>query len=87
MLLTTKRYHGNPVRQHMLIQGLSPEHFELWLALFKQSLLDIFEADIADRIYQKALRMGDSMQKAIFDVPETWKDLLLELNLKPHPQT
>lgn len=75
ILLTTRRYHGNPVRQHMMIQGLSPQHFELWLELFSETLHDIFSPEIAQDIHNKAFRMGKNMQKAIFEVPETWQHL------------
>ncbi len=48
------RYMGDPLMPHMFLGGLSVEHFERWLILFRQTLDEIFTPEVAIRIYGRA---------------------------------
>ena len=64
VLFGVAKYQGNPVRQHVLLNQLSPlrkEHFEQWLVLWNQTINSRFVGEKADEILSKAKMMGDLM--------------------------
>jgi hemoglobin len=74
VLLASGRYYGQPLHAHMMVQGLTPEHFSAWLELWRNTLDDLYTPDLADKIYTAAARMGSRMQYALFERPvaEGW---------------
>ena len=64
MLLKTGRYDGRPMRPHLVL-NLSPAHFDRWLALFEPTVREIFSADVAGAIIQRARRIADSFEIGI----------------------
>ncbi|MBT4138792.1 MAG: group III truncated hemoglobin [Candidatus Latescibacteria bacterium] len=64
ILLTTGRFHGNPRLKHAALPHIEPEHFERWLALFEPTLHEIYDADTANQIFARALRMREVLQTA-----------------------
>lgn len=61
VLLATGRYKGNPMMRHLQL-GLDPEHFTRWLALFEETVRDIFAPDSAAFIVERAQSIGASLQ-------------------------
>ncbi len=63
-LLRTGRYDGRPMRPHLVLP-LTPAHFDRWLALFEPTVREIFSADVAGAIIQRARRIADSFEMGI----------------------
>jgi len=70
IMLTSGRYHGNPVAAHRRLADLTPELFERWLALFAETCGALFDEAIAAAFMDKARRIGTSLQIALFYRPE-----------------
>lgn len=70
VLLTSKRYYGNPLRAHLMVQGIEQHHFEQWLCLFNDTVTDLFCESLAKDIMHRATRMAARIQETIFDPPE-----------------
>ena len=70
IMLTSGRYHGNPVAVHRRTEGVTPQLFERWLALFGETASELFEEPLADAFMDKANRIATSLQLAMFYKPE-----------------
>ncbi|MBX6316125.1 MAG: group III truncated hemoglobin [Isosphaeraceae bacterium] len=68
-LLRTGRYSGRPVERHRAIEGLSPEHFDRWIALFEATVRDLCPSAEAEAFLVRAQRMRDGMIKVLGLVP------------------
>ncbi|MFG1432522.1 group III truncated hemoglobin [Xanthobacter sp. V2C-8] len=64
-LLGTGRYTGNPFSAHISLQ-LRPEHFTLWVALFKLTARRVLEPAAADRAIAKVEHMSTCFQAGLF---------------------
>jgi len=69
VMLTTGRYKGNPMATHMR-QPIEPPFFDRWLALWRETVGELFTPDIAARFAEKAERIGESLKLALFFKPE-----------------
>lgn len=68
--LNTGAYSGKPVPAHQKLSGVQPWHFNLWLALFRQTLDDTAPSrEAADYFMERAERIAQSLQLAMFGVP------------------
>ncbi len=47
MLLGTRRYDGRPLRKHLMLPDLGDEHFRRWLALFRKTVEELCQPDVA----------------------------------------
>ena len=81
--LGTGRYSGRPHQAHRSL-GLSPEHFERWLGLFRDTAQEAcpeaapFFIDRANRIaesLQIGLGIGPKAQQRLKLLPREWKQL------------
>jgi hemoglobin len=70
IMLTSGRYHGNPVTAHRSIEGITPALFERWLVLFAETCAELFEPSIVTAFMDKAKRIATSLQLALFYRPE-----------------
>lgn len=70
VMLTSGRYHGNPVAVHRRLDGIKPAHFERWLALFGETCRELFGDETAATFMDKANRIATSLQLAMFYRPE-----------------
>jgi hemoglobin len=70
IMLTSGRYHGNPVAAHRKLGGLTPQLCERWLALFAETCGELFDEPLADAFMDKAQRIATSLQLALFYRPE-----------------
>lgn len=63
-------YSGRPMPAHVKLEGLTPEHFQIWLSLFDQTLVEIDCSEAArDFILERANRIATSFQLHIFHNP------------------
>jgi hemoglobin len=70
VLLQEGSYSGRPMPVHMKLKGLTPEHFQHWLGLFRQTLGEIGASDAAtDAVMDRAERIAQSFQLNIFYKP------------------
>lgn len=72
MALRTDSYKGRPLPPHVPL-GLAPEHFERWLALFKQTARDTCSAQGAAFFIDRAERIADSFQMALGIGVKAWR--------------
>jgi hemoglobin len=70
IMLTSGRYHGNPVTAHRRLEGITPQLFERWLALFAETCGELFDDSLAATFMDKARRIATSLQLALFCRPE-----------------
>ena len=69
--LNAGRYSGKPVPAHQKLDGVEPWHFNIWLALFRQTLEDTAPSPAAVPYFmERAERIAESLQLAMFGGPE-----------------
>ena len=65
------RYSGRPVPAHQKLAHVEPRHFNIWLALFRQTLEDTAPSPAAVLFFmERAERIAQSLQLAMFGLPE-----------------
>ncbi len=69
VMLRSRRFNGRPVATHRALAGVTPEHFDTWLRLFDDSARTIYSAAIAEQFVDRAGRIADSLQRAMFPSP------------------
>ena len=69
VMLITGRYKGSPMVAHMRLKMVRPEHFARWLALFRETAEELFEADIAGLFIARADNIARSLQLGMFFRP------------------
>jgi hemoglobin len=70
VMLTSGRYKGNPVAIHLRVEGIEPQLFARWLALFDETCRELFDDDVADAFRTKAVRIAESLKLALFYRPD-----------------
>ena len=66
LLLQTREYGGKPVPAHAKLEGLEPDDFADWLALFRETANEVCEPDAAALYINRAETIARSLQMAIF---------------------
>ncbi|WP_246183957.1 group III truncated hemoglobin [Pandoraea anhela] len=66
IVLGAKRYRGNVTQAHQPFGHLSGEHFSRWLALFFDTLDNLFEPQAAFAFAEPAIRIAESLQLNLF---------------------
>ena len=64
-LLGTNRYRGHPYAVHAQLP-LRPEHFDRWLALFRETALEVLPPAAAEHAIARAEHMGESFKVGLF---------------------
>ena len=68
--LNAGRYTGKPVPKHQRLIAAQPWHFEIWLALFHQTLEETAPSPVVvDYFMERAQRIAESLKLAMFGVP------------------
>jgi hemoglobin len=62
MLLGTGTYQGRPMPKHLAIGDLGDQHFERWLALFRQTVTELCTPDVAALFVDRAERIAHSFR-------------------------
>jgi hemoglobin len=68
VMLTTGRYKGNPFGAHQKLP-ITPPMFDRWLALWSETVGEMFGPEAADQLRAKAERIGQSLQQGLFFRP------------------
>ena len=66
VMLTTGRYHGNPMAAHLKLEGVAPAHFQRWLALFRETAAEVCDAQTAALFASRAENIARSLQMGMF---------------------
>lgn len=61
-----RRYRGNPMQAHMQIEAIRPEHFQVWLSLFRETAYDVCAESLAEDFIQRAEQIGRNLQYGLF---------------------
>lgn len=70
VMLTSGRYKGNPVAAHKRVDGIEMRLFTRWLALFDETCRELFDDALAAAFKEKAVRIAESLQLALFYRPD-----------------
>src|SRR3546814_14269539 len=68
-MLASGRYEGRPLAAHLRLKGVGPEHFEIWLRLFRQTAGEVCPGDVAVIFIDRAERIAESFQLGMFFRP------------------
>ena len=67
VMLTSGRYKGNPVAEHLKHKALiTPAMFDRWLALWTATTDELTPPPVAEALQAKAARIAESLQLALF---------------------
>jgi hemoglobin len=69
VMLKSGRYRGNPLQVHKEIEGVSPELFTRWLALFDEACREMLPADLAEAMHGRAVQIAVSLKAGLFFRP------------------
>lgn len=62
------RYHGRPAPAHHGL-GIRSEHFDAWLALWRETLDETLPAPAAEDFYVRAARMREHLERHLAGTP------------------
>ena len=65
IFLKTGRFKGNPMLKHADLPGLTPHHFNHWLALFTEVSNRVLDTEKAKAIQAMAERIAQSLQMGL----------------------
>lgn len=68
VMLSTRRFKGNPVMKHNALTSVKPEHFQTWLGLFRENARDVCPLEIAEEFINRAETITESLKLARFGV-------------------
>ena len=69
VMLKTGRYRRNPFAAHRRVDGIEPELFERWLALFGETCAEVLAPAPAAALHAKAVTIGESLKAGLFFNP------------------
>ena len=69
VMLKSGRYQRNPFSAHQRVEGISPELFDRWLALWSATCRELLSDAAADAMTAKAVMIADSLKAGLFLTP------------------
>ncbi len=70
IMFKSGRYKGNPFAAHTPFAGqLTPDHFATWLALWSETVRELFADPLASAFEEKAGRIAESLQAGLLFDP------------------
>ncbi len=66
VMLGSRDFQGNVFGKHMALQGVEPDHFRRWLALFEATAESLFEPSVAADFISVGRRIAGSLQYGYF---------------------
>lgn len=67
-LFGARGYEGNPLRAHAPVHArtpFGPEHYARWLALFTETVDELFAGPVADAAKDRARRMAHALERLL----------------------
>lgn len=71
VMLTSGRYHGNPLKKHKDLPPFNIELFGRWLELFAQTAQELFSPEIAEAFMAKSQRIAANLKFNLYFAPPT----------------
>jgi hemoglobin len=69
VMLKSGRYHGNPLEVHKEVEGMAPELFGRWLALFEDTCREVLPPQVAQAMHGRAVQIAESLKAGLFFRP------------------
>jgi len=69
VMLKAGRYQRNPFSAHQRVEGISPELFDRWLALWSATCSELLPDEAAGAMTAKAVTIADSLKAGLFFRP------------------
>lgn len=69
MLLGEGDYSGSPLKTHLELPPFPIERFDAWLALFEESLKQVFDEQDTQIILQRAQMIAQRFKMMLYEVP------------------
>lgn len=66
VMMSTGRYSGRPMQAHAKLANVRPEHFDLWLGLFRSTANTLFVPALAAEFILRAERIAASLKLGMF---------------------
>lgn len=66
VMLTSGRYHGNPMQKHKDIPAFDESLFDRWLELFALTARETHEAEAAEVFIEKSQRIASSLRLGLY---------------------
>lgn len=66
VLLRTGRYFGNPLVKHRKVAAIERGHFDEWLELFRETLVEIYTPEVVETIHLASQRMAGGLTHGLF---------------------
>jgi hemoglobin len=70
VLLDSRVYKGNPMAIHQQLPGLTRDHFERWLQLWRATAPTICSSELASLFIRKAEMIGGNLLRAVQRISE-----------------
>ncbi len=70
VMLTSGRYHGNPMQKHKDLPHFDEALFDTWLALFAETVHEVHDTPIAERYIDRSKRIAESLKLGLYYKPE-----------------
>jgi hemoglobin len=65
-MLKTQPFQGNVFAKHMVLNGITADHFQRWLTMFEATAARLFAPEVADEFTLVARRIAASLQLGFF---------------------
>ncbi len=69
VMLKSGRFKGRPMQKHQALTAVSPQHFQRWLAIFRDSALAVCPPELGAQFIGRAERIAESLMRGMFDTP------------------
>ena len=66
VMLTSGRYHGNPMKKHSDLPAFDERPFDRWLTLFADTAREIHTAKIAEQYVKTSQRIAESLKLGLY---------------------
>lgn len=66
VILKNGAYSGRPVPAHLKLKQVVPDDFHIWLQLFRETVAERCEPEVADVFVERAERVAQSLTLAMF---------------------
>jgi hemoglobin len=70
IMLTSGRYHGNPMIKHRRLPAFDISLFDRWLELFAETALEIHTPAVAENYIVKSRRIAASLKMGLYGYEE-----------------
>lgn len=66
VILKNGAYSGRPVPAHVKLKQVVPDDFNIWLGLFRETVAELCEPEVAEVFIERAERIAQSLTLAMF---------------------